>query len=278
MENYIEYLNYAIKYSYEEFFEKGFKNSGLLENWLTYNLFHLYNFGDANRFAPKYIKYLKENCENNKENMLTFFITNYVRDIQNKQDEELVGPLEKIIHCIVEEKGLEETTKITRKYMKLEKDEKKSWIKEYLELEESSNQENSIEELETENINDEEIEIKKYFASVVKKYVNNLNVEDKDIEAEEFLDSIFYKYSKPDILKMMCAIIVKNSVKNPTLNIVDLAKYDDETKSVFVPSEFAVVANYTYPPSYIEMLTDAMEAIRDYQSKPKDTPEEEIEQ
>ena len=61
MENYIEYLNYAIKYSYEEFFEKGFKNSGLLENWLTYNLFHLYNFGDANRFAPKYIKYLKEN-------------------------------------------------------------------------------------------------------------------------------------------------------------------------------------------------------------------------
>lgn len=254
MKEYMEYLKYAIKNSYEEFFEKGFKNPGLLENWLTYNLFYLYRDGNPSRFAHKHIKYLEENIENNKDELLKFLISNYVEEIQtkagkdsleiqnnaeqvvedstkieNKSETQLVGPLEKIINNIAQKKGATEAINILRIY---------------------------IDPVNTA----EDIEMQINLENEIEKYINNLNVSNKDELKSDYKNTIFFRYSKLDILKMMCASTIKDTLQNPIVNIADLKKYDDKSKNEFNLGEFAVVANSIEPD--IDKSIAAMEAIR----------------
>lgn len=245
MKEYIEYLKYAIQNSYKEFSEKGFKNLGLLENWLTYNLFFLYRDGNASRFAHKHIKALKKNIENHKDELLNFLITNYIQEIQNKKDKveedseliikpetQLVGPLEKIINNMSKEKGISVAIDVLRKYLEPK---------------------NLEEENETKTNLENEIEI----------YINNLNVENKDGLKKDYKHTIFFMYSKPDILKMMCASTVRNSLKTPIADISDLKKYDDVAKLKFNQGEIAVVANsLELDKELVDKLVTAMEAIR----------------
>lgn len=252
MDGYIEYVKYAIQNSYKEFTEKGFKSPSILENWLTHNLFYLYRDGDASRFAQKHIKFLKENIvdennnfnSDNKKELLNYLIINYVQEIQDKPEDQLVGPFEKIMCSISKEKKLEETVELIRKYVA------------------------------PENVSEEEI-ITKDLAGAIKKYVNKLDISNKDETLAEYEDIIFKKYSKPDILKIMCSNTIKRALKNPITDISKLQQNDDTSKLVFNTSEMAVIANSIEPD--IDRVILAMEAIRNGKIQIQETSQDERE-
>ena len=118
MVDYVEYLKHAILHSYKEFQDNGFANPGFLENWMTMGVFYLYSHGLSYKFASEHTKFLEENFEKNKDAVLKFIVSNYVQEISEKPEDELVGSFQKAVRKTGEEKSLEEVTEAIQNFIK----------------------------------------------------------------------------------------------------------------------------------------------------------------